>query len=319
MDRAETVINEKSNVVVIPNQAIVDKMQEMGLNIDDRITHNPYFLTHLFELFEITQIDDMQMSEEGIVLTEIVSGFKYKFFINANSEDGLTMNCEVRDEHEGLNFVRSRKIISLFPSDTGFKKVVDYQIIFGNMDHSEIVDSNELSITEIDDKGLEVSSNTIRNEVHKKGYIFGSEPKNTPFTSEEYDNYMNKHLEAKAYITHATRVRDARDITTVHETYETISDKPMKKTLHYSPMEMLDIATLEKAREKEKTDVGRLVRNMQTKYDNFDPATGRLMINLVNLLDQDVTICIVKPTEKERMIQKQLLDTYGNNDKRFNV
>jgi hypothetical protein len=318
MDRAETIINGLDTVAVLPNQAIVDKMQEMGLNIDDRIAHNPNFVVNLFRLFDIDEITDMKISEEGITLINRAPAMKYVYTITPNSENGLTMIRDVKDDSEGMHFLRSRKIVSLFPSENGFKKVTNYQQGVGHMNSSEIIETNILSITEVDSKGLETSTNTIRDEGTNKVYIFSFHPSIMPLTGNEYDTIMNKRIETKSYGTHIERTRDPRNLTLVHERADFGGHK-IKNNYYFENDELYELIDLDKATSNQKTDVNKLISNLAARYDVFDPAMGRLMINLVNLLNQDVTISIVKPNDHEKNIQRQLLETFESGHKKTNV
>ena len=314
MDRAETVINTDTRVIQLPNQAIVDKMQEMGMNVDDRITHNPMFIINLFKLFDIRTIKDISFSSDGIVLT----ADNQKKAINVNAEGGLTMTTDIKDDNEGMHFMRSRKVISLFPYEDGFKKVVNYQQGFGHANLDGVVESDELSIVEVDRKGLEVSSNTVKQERETNGYIFGFQPKIEPLTSDEYNIIMSKQLETKAYIEHIERTRDSRNLTHVRENVN-LRGRKIKHDLYFPNNEMYDLAYLSSANSTNPTNVDKLVENLVQRYDQFDPAVGRLMINLVNALNQDVTIRITKPTDHEKYLQQEILATFENDGKKLNV
>ena len=318
MDRADTIIKNEESVIVLPNQAIVDKMQEVGLNIDDRLAHNPGFIINLFKLFDISDIQDMRIGKDKIVLTTICRDITVKYEIVPNSENGLSMVFDIKDDYEGSNFLRSRKIVSLFPSGDGFKKIVAFEQGIGQVDQNDTINVNELSVTEYDSKGLEIKTDVITEEKKLHDYIFSYHPNIVPLTSAEYSVIMAKQIETKLFSNYVSRERDYADITRVHEKMNLHGHK-VKHTRYFDSDEMYDLATLNKANSTEPTDVNALVNNLLQKYDSFDPAVGRLMINLVNLLNQDVTIRISKPTDFEKRGYKSLLDTYEKNGKTLSV
>ena len=318
MDRADTVIKDENTVVVLPNQTIVDKMQEVGLNLDDRIAHNPSFIINLFKLFDITSIRDMRIGPEGIVLTSFAQNITIKYIIVPNSENGLSMTYDIKDDYEGNNFLRSRKIISIFPSEEGFKRVVAFEQAIGQVDRNDVINVNELSVSEYDSKGLETKSDVLTEEKKVNEYIFSYHPSIIPLTSAEYNVIMAKQIETKLFSNYVERERDNRDITCVHERMNLHGHKS-KRTYYFDSSEMYDLATLNNARENNPMDVTKLVDNMLAKYESFDPAVGRLMINLVNLLNQDVTIKITKPTDFEKKSYRSILASYENNSKKLSV